>query len=1007
MADFAAVIRRAVDGLSDNTPEMRVKVYEKARGAVQRQLESMKPRPPEEMLRRQLDKLELAIRDVENEHAEALPAADEDNAVEAAEDWQEPEQHPVEDERQSYDETVTAEAEPETLGQDAVPAHAAEEEQPQEVAAAEPAWESAEDEREPWDAPEVAETESEPATPVHAEPEPWETPAETHAAPEPEPWETPSEPEEHPAPPAETVEEPAQPEQRASGVEELILDSAVIRQAIDAQPVNSAEIRARIYDNARASIRHYLGNLMPRPSDESIARQFDKLDHVIEEVEQGYLAAATPAVPDNSEPWDMPAEHSDVPADERSSQGLVPDERHIGMWQETPPDEQQASTENATEAVSWQSPEPERTEQGSPFAEPWEDEPEPLPAVQVTAAETDWAETPERNNEHGSAGRSDDGFGQAQPFDGPVAVEHETPAQVPASAENGFQVHGDRPDARQTGAAETADDWAFPEAETGGQASTQTAGTGSAEAFAAGTPSDERLSEPKMPPALDLLDWDETSFGEEGKPDAQAGGTQRAADNKAIDPFDDGDAFSGEVGPMTPAVAATANKSQDSWNDLDELIGDNKHSGRGGDRQASAGVSNGVASQRPGKSFRVEPKRRFNFTVLALGLLLAVALGGGGYAAWLYQDRLKDMVANLVDSGPQIPGLETKPEEKASTETTPTETKPETTANTPTAEQTTGNDTKPATTPTTTDTSRDLAALDTNNLPAANKFTQRLLVNGSEVDEGPGGEAAVTEGKSVAEQNVAANEAGNTTATDTSGAATAGNPTTTTDTQTTVPAETGQVDGTTQTPAADNTTPTTEGTQQTAAAVAGGQKMFLYEERIGQSVPTAIQGTVVWSLQQEAGENGKPEPTVQGQINVPDRGLSALMTFKRNSDPSLPASHLVEIVFSLPQDFEGGAIDSVQRIAMKQTEQDRGNALIAVPAKITDDFHMIALNDFPEARASNLELLRTRGWIDMPITYRNGRRALLTLEKGEQGNDAFNKAVQAWLTLANAPASGQ
>ena len=34
MTDFVAVIRRAVDGLKDNNPEMRAKVYEKARAAV-------------------------------------------------------------------------------------------------------------------------------------------------------------------------------------------------------------------------------------------------------------------------------------------------------------------------------------------------------------------------------------------------------------------------------------------------------------------------------------------------------------------------------------------------------------------------------------------------------------------------------------------------------------------------------------------------------------------------------------------------------------------------------------------------------------------------------------------------------------------------------------------------------------------------------------------------------------------------------------------------------------
>ncbi len=73
MADFVAVIRRAVDGLANNTPEMRVRVYEKARSAVQRQLENMKPRPSDEMLRRQLEKLDAAIAAVEAEHAEALP----------------------------------------------------------------------------------------------------------------------------------------------------------------------------------------------------------------------------------------------------------------------------------------------------------------------------------------------------------------------------------------------------------------------------------------------------------------------------------------------------------------------------------------------------------------------------------------------------------------------------------------------------------------------------------------------------------------------------------------------------------------------------------------------------------------------------------------------------------------------------------------------------------------------------------------------------------------------
>ncbi|HVK89846.1 MAG TPA: hypothetical protein VM468_00285, partial [Mycoplana sp.] len=76
MADFVAVIRRAVDGLADNSPDMRVKVYDKARGAVRRQLEAMNPRPTDDLVQRQLDKLEAAIAEVEGDHTEALPAED-------------------------------------------------------------------------------------------------------------------------------------------------------------------------------------------------------------------------------------------------------------------------------------------------------------------------------------------------------------------------------------------------------------------------------------------------------------------------------------------------------------------------------------------------------------------------------------------------------------------------------------------------------------------------------------------------------------------------------------------------------------------------------------------------------------------------------------------------------------------------------------------------------------------------------------------------------------------
>lgn len=255
------------------------------------------------------------------------------------------------------------------------------------------------------------------------------------------------------------------------------------------------------------------------------------------------------------------------------------------------------------------------------------------------------------------------------------------------------------------------------------------------------------------------------------------------------------------------------------------------------------------------------------------------------------------------------------------------------------------------------------------------KFTQRLLTDGSEVDPGPGGNSALatdTEGRSIAAL------------------------------------DTTQADGTVvpqaQAPTAGEGTG--DAAQAPVSAPVVGQKMFLYEERLGQQAPTAQQGTVIWNIVRESpGDELPPEPAIEAQINVPEKGVSAIMTIKRNADQSLPASHLIEIVFALTDQFDGNGIGSIQNFALKQTEQDTGDSLIAVPAKITDSFFMIALNDYVEAVDLNLRLLRERNWIDLPVSYGNGRRALLTMEKGSTGAEVFDQVIRAWEARASASTS--
>ncbi len=167
------------------------------------------------------------------------------------------------------------------------------------------------------------------------------------------------------------------------------------------------------------------------------------------------------------------------------------------------------------------------------------------------------------------------------------------------------------------------------------------------------------------------------------------------------------------------------------------------------------------------------------------------------------------------------------------------------------------------------------------------------------------------------------------------------------------------------------------------------ENVFLYEERAVGKPPVAITGKVRWTIK-AAGTDGSKYPKAVATISIPDKLVIQTMTFARNEDTSMPASHFFEFLQA-----PGGLVRDVVRIALKETEQDRGNPLVGVPAKITDDFSLFALNDFPQAVAANTKLLRKRNWIDVPITYVNGARALLTLSKGPSGEKAINAVLDA------------
>lgn len=338
-------------------------------------------------------------------------------------------------------------------------------------------------------------------------------------------------------------------------------------------------------------------------------------------------------------------------------------------------------------------------------------------------------------------------------------------------------------------------------------------------------------------------------------------------------------------------------------------------------------------------------KKRGLGRVIAAVVALAV-LAGGGYGVWLNRDAFKDMFGSTTtetaDNKPAEPATPAKPEE-------PTPAQPNAAANS-----------SPA--------------------PAAEngepqKLTQRLLPDGKETDPGrAGGATSVGEGTSIV-------------------ALTTPPPVAPAGGQPTTPGAQAPADPAT----AGATTPTTPGAAATQPAIPVGQKAIYYEERTSSAQGSAQPGNIVWSVVQESpGGDAPPEPAIRAEVSVPTKDVQLRMTIRRNADQTLPASHIIEMIFLTPQGFEGGGIDNVLRIAMKTSEQEAGSPLIGVPAKIGDGYFLVALNDTKADQDANLNLLRNQEWIDIPVVYKSGRRALITMEKGLPGDKVFDEALKAW-----------
>jgi len=124
--------------------------------------------------------------------------------------------------------------------------------------------------------------------------------------------------------------------------------------------------------------------------------------------------------------------------------------------------------------------------------------------------------------------------------------------------------------------------------------------------------------------------------------------------------------------------------------------------------------------------------------------------------------------------------------------------------------------------------------------------------------------------------------------------------------------------------------------------------------------------------------------------------LSLSVMMRNNTDASLPASHTFRLTFSQKTDDPDHVVRDAGVILMKDDVTDRGMPLSGLPVPVKDNIFLIGLSSLPADVERNTQLLLRKGWVDVPVRFANGRRAILSFEKGASGDQVLNEAFRVW-----------
>ena len=187
-----------------------------------------------------------------------------------------------------------------------------------------------------------------------------------------------------------------------------------------------------------------------------------------------------------------------------------------------------------------------------------------------------------------------------------------------------------------------------------------------------------------------------------------------------------------------------------------------------------------------------------------------------------------------------------------------------------------------------------------------------------------------------------------------------------------------------------------------ALAQSAGRAGMLIASADDPQHPVAHLGSTVWSLIPPA--PGQPATVaVKAEADIPDLKMHATMTLRKNTDPTLQATHTIDLKFAFADGAPITGFKDVGLPQMRKEDSTAAEALTSAKVKISDTYFLIALAKGESDAARNLDLMQTRSWFDFPLLLNDDRIAKVVFQKSPEGQAMLEKSFEAWRVEAPPP----